>query len=251
MSFISPQFSAAGFVKYIAPGDTPRFVWDTSNEDSITHGLGSGVAGIDGLAADRIELTQSLTDNQPETGVATINGRNAFKYSRANHHYLTGGSIFGDRDAYTIFIVCSVTEAINDRTLLSKVDLVYPSDRGLTVTLNGIARNVVLLFKSAAGLQIVGTPAGSITVGVPFLLTVRLSKNSAQSLIRINGITLFSGFIWDPIRLTGDFLIGTLFTVTNNGDFEGLIGPIRIYEGLLNNQKMINVEQQLKTLWMA
>lgn len=228
-------------------GKQPRIWSDTSDPGTITIGSGDGVAAFSDKSGNGNTLTQNLIANQPETGLATIGGKNVFKYTEANHHFLGAGNILQDFD-YTLFIIAEV-DLVSGNTepkLISLREDIPPFGALFTIL---FFQNGGVILRWAYGTTGTFAPAGSVSHNTPFLLTIRLVRNQAQGLIRVDRVTKTTGFTWSPADVSPDFLVGTLFRAPNLGDFQGLQGEMLIWPVAFNQYQIDFIENFLTVKW--
>lgn len=195
---------------------------DCSDLNAIVPGTGNGVLQHKDNTGNGNHRPQSTPGNQPETGLNTINGHNVLKYTRSKHTFFRSPNYlnFGD---FTIFHAAK-TDILGAGAGPEPHYISIRRPFGNFSSLFNILtekppRNIRVRWSTGA------TGAGTapaITTNVPFLTVVRLVRNQPLGLIRVNGVTLASGFTYAPIDDDQpEIYWGANFPQTINGDFQG------------------------------
>jgi hypothetical protein len=196
---------------------------DTSDTDTIIAGGGDGVSQHRDKTGNAEHRNQPTEANQPETGLDTINGHNVFRYTATSHMFFRADNYlsFGD---FTIFHAAKTD--INGAG--SEPEPHYISIRrpggNFSSLFNILTQQPIrdIGVRWSTSTTGAGTPGSAITTNVPFLTVVKLVRNQAQGLIRVNGATLASGFTYAPIEDDQPEIIwGSNFAAPNLGDFDG------------------------------
>jgi hypothetical protein len=196
---------------------------DTSDPDTVVAGAGNGVAQHRDKTGHARHRNQPVEANQAETGLDTINGRNVFRYTATSHMFFRAANYLSLGD-FTVFHA-------------AKTDIDGPGSEGEPhyVSIRRPGGNFSTLFniltqKPARDIRVrwaqgptgAGTGGNAITNNVPFLTVVKLVRNQAQGLIRVNGATQASGFTYAPTEDTQPEIVwGSNFPQVNDGDFDG------------------------------
>ena len=236
-------------------GQQPESWHDDSDLSTITLGAGSRVSQHNDKSGHGRHRTQVPGATQPESGLDDINGRNAFRYTAPNHTFLQAANYlsFGD---YTIFFVAafdltgagvepephliSVRKPIGTFSTLFSVFTRHP----------GFPLGDIRL-RWASGDTATGTPAGVLTDKVPALISMRLVRNQAAGLIRVDGVTQISGFTYAPTEDDQPLITwGTNFSNPNAGDFQGKEGENLIYKSAFELHQIEFVENYIKNNYL-
>jgi hypothetical protein len=197
---------------------------DASDSDTIIVGAGNGVSQHRDKTGNARHRNQSVGANQPETGLDTINGHNVFRYTATSHMFFRAVNYlsFGD---FTIFHAAKTDiNGAGSEPEPHYISVRRPSGNFSTL-FNILTQQPIrdIRVRWSTGATGAGTPgAGAIITNVPFLTVVKLVRNQAQGIIRVNGVTLASGFTYAPIEDDQPEIIwGSNFPQGNLGDFDG------------------------------
>lgn len=197
---------------------------DCSDTNTIVPGTGNGVLQHDDKTGNGNHRGQSASGNQPETGVNSLNGHNVFRYTAASHMFARTANYlsFGD---FTIFHAAK-TDIFGAGSEPEPHYISVRKPGGNFSSLFNILteqpiRNIRVRWST--GSTGAATPGGgAITTNVPFLTVIRLVRNQPLGLIRVNGVTLTSGFTYAPNEDDQPEIIwGSNFPQSNLGDFDG------------------------------
>lgn len=197
---------------------------DCSDLNTIVPGTGNGVLQHKDNTGNGNHRGQSASGNQPETGLNTINGHNVLKYTRSKHTFFRSSNYlnFGD---FTIFHVAK-TDILGAGAGPEPHYISIRRVGGNFSTLFNIltqkpVKDIAVRWSTGAA-NAAGTGGNAITTNVPFLTVVKLVRNQPLGLIRVNGVTLTSGFTYAPIDDDQpEIYWGANFPQTINGDFQG------------------------------
>lgn len=194
---------------------------DCSDLNTIVPGTGNGVLQHKDNTGNGNHRGQSASGNQPETGVNSLNGHNVFRYTAASHMFARKANYlsFGD---FTIFHAAK-TDILGGGTEPHYIS-VRRSSGNFSTLFNILTQQPAkdIRVRWATGATGAGTAGNAITTNVPFLTVVRLVRNQPLGLIRVNGVTLASGFTYAPIEDDQPEIIwGTNLPQSVLGDFDG------------------------------
>jgi hypothetical protein len=242
----------------LCSGQQPESWHDTSDSSTIVTGIGSRVSLHRDKSGHGRSRSQVPGATQPETGLDNINGRNAFRYTSVNHTFLQASNYlsFGD---YTIFLVFA-PDLIGSGIEPEPHFISVRKGSGTFSSLFSVLTQVIpagpignILVRWATGITAAGTPASVISDDVPVLVTIRLVRNQAAGLIRIDGVTQASGFTYAPTEDDQPQIVwGTNFSAPSSGDFKGKEGENLIYKTAFELHQIEFLENYIKNnflLW--
>lgn len=240
----------------LCSGQQPESWHDDSDLSTVVVSSGNNISQHNDKSGHGHSRTQTPGANQPETGLDDINGRNAFRYTATNHTYLQAPNYlsFGD---YTLFFVAAFDlsspgverepHLISIRKEFGTISSLF-SVFTFLLSPGAAFRNIVVRW--ASGTTGVHTTE-VITDGIPALISIRLVRDQAAGLLRVNGVTQLSGFTYAPTEDDQPQIFwGTMFTGANNADFQGKEGENLIYKSAFELHQIEFVENYIKNNYL-
>ena len=223
-------------------GFKPSFWLKLSDENTIVPGVGDGAEIAKDISGDNNNVSQIIPAAQPETGIATLNGKNVLSFDGTQR--FEGSNYFGFGD-WTIFFVGRTDDGTNEWRLMSQRNQfgnqtmfdIYHGTGSPTVNLNLFDGNTI-------------HSGGSVTIGTPFQATFRLKQGQPLGDIRINGTSTAFGFTFNPSSAAYGFLLGDF---GNFRQWRGIICEPIIVPYYLSLQtvrwKELYLHNEWQTLW--
>ena len=214
-------------------GHQPALWLNASAKGGVAAGTGTGAASFIDVSGNGLDVAQAVAASQPETGVDTINGKNALQFNGAE--FMGRASTLSVSD-YTVFIVARSDDFTNENRLASQ-----RSGGDTVVDIYQTPGQQLALYD---GTSQYATTSSVLTSGVPFQVTYHLTRGSSNSVIRVNGVAESSTFTFAPTGTAANFNIGTFVYY-----WIGTIGEILIYDSFLPLPAVKWVESYQRNRW--
>lgn len=222
-------------------GVQPAVWFDASDSGKIIPGTGNGAAGWSDKGGNGNNVAEAAPAAQPQTGVTTINGRNALLFSGSQK---LSGTEFLTISSYTIFAVWQTNVATGGTLCQQRGD--SPNQNTDNIFSISTSTNGRFQVQYGAGQQFF-TPIASTPNNVPFLSTVILELGTTNSVIRINQTSYPQTGIYTPTVANEIFKIGTFLSFF--GWLNGKIAELVIYPVVGNARQIKIIETYLKIKW--
>ena len=214
------------------PTDLPGLkLWlDASDASTITTAVGSAVSQWDDKGPDGRDATQSVDTQQPDTGLRTINGKNAINFDEVDTQFFEIASLTTTNTS--IFIVLAVDDD-------ASMDGVFGGGAG-ALSLRITNAEFPTLSKQAGATFI--TSSTKLVDGVGTLLGVTTGVTGSE--MWLDGVSVGTDGT-DPDYSAVSNRVGKAGGAT----MEGLIGEIIVYDGIIADTERASIENYLNNKW--
>lgn len=254
-----PESSASNSITATLPVANPKLWLDASDASTITSS-GGFVSQWTDKSSNAYTFTQPTSTKQPATGTRTINSKNVIKFDGVNDNLVSTSAasvwnLFHDATAATVFMVLSL-DANQDQPLLTTSNdttnigmWFYTRTTGTSfgsAILNGTSNKFVALEYSNTATYTASTPLVIATVWDAANATaanrLKFYKNSGAE----DGTFQQTDVTYTSSNAAYPLWIGA-WPLSNA--FNGVIGEIVIYPGVLSDANRNSVSDYLKTKW--
>jgi hypothetical protein len=235
-------------------------LWLDATDSATITASGGAVSQWNDKSGNASNFTQGTGANQPTTGTRTINSKNVIDFDGTNDflscpsstglfkylHTTTGG---------TTFVVAVVDDSAGDKGLFASSQFAS-AQIGAVLQINGTERTDIAIVRGESGVvTALVTDLTTLTVGSPFYLTNKFDGGNATAANRLkeslNG-GVFNGSnaatnAASSSNSTYDMAVGSLGS--GSSVFNGGIGEVIFYEGILSNGDIALVQSYLATKW--
>jgi len=205
------------------------------NAENMTFS-GGRLAAIKNLANNRILINNTVTANQPSTGVETINGLNAIGFDNDNNRWLLTG-LPASITNFTVFLVVQQLVSATQGIVLggsTSVQVVRMSTTNLGYNSTDGTTGITL----AAGASVLTAPAIFAITGNVATSTRNLYKNSA---------TIGATGAYDGAIAPGGFGTATASSGSARGGFK--LGETIVYKSVLSADEITTIMRYLANQW--
>ena len=234
-------------------------LWLDAADTSTITASGGDVSQWDDKSGNASNFTQATGANQPKTGTRTINSKNVLDFNGSTDfmscpssttlfkylHSTTGGTVFfvGFVDnSSTIRVMISTGNGSTNIGVASSIDDSNQTDINIY---RGVSSNV-----TARSLN-----TNTITPSAAFYLTTKFDGGNATAANRIqeslnggsfNGLNDLTNAA-SSANSAGNLTLGADFV--GNSPYNGVIGELIIYEGILSGGDITSVQNYLANKW--
>jgi hypothetical protein len=249
--------SGTGVPPIVLPPVSGYKLWlDGSDTSTITASGGDVSQWSDKSGFDR-HFTQATGANQPKTGTRTINSKNVLDFDGTNDQLVCPSSTtlfqyLQDGAGSTIFIVGIVDNNAGQKAFFANCDFAS-SDVGFIAAVSDTETTRYAVV-NGGGVAINVSNVNTLTPGSPFYLSTKVDPANATPADRLkeslnagsfNGSNASSGGVSGAS--SSDAKIGDLSS--NAWPYDGAIGEIIFYEGILSAGDITSVQSYLATKW--
>jgi len=219
-------------VPLIIPSASNCLLWmrpDDTRSSNITSSAGR-LSAIKNLANNRNLIRNTVTANQPGTGVATINGLNAISFDDDNNRWLTTGLPSTMTD-FTFFTVAQKGGSTTQSVIMSQVRF----------TTNGSG------FVSDDGTSAIGLVSGASAVTAPAIFAITGNVATSTRNLYKSSTTIGASGAYDG-NITPTFF-GTLVATSGSARGGFNMGETIMYNKVLSTAEITRIIRYLANQW--
>jgi hypothetical protein len=236
-------------------------LWLDAADTSTIIESGGDVSQWNDKSGNASNFTQATGANQPKTGTRTINSKNVLDFDGSTDrmscpssttlfkylHSTTGG---------TVFFVGFVDNTATGKVMISTGNA--SGTVGAVTVINDLNQTIINIYRGVSGslnLTASSVNTNTITPSAAFYLTTKFDGGNATAANRVqeslnggsfNGSNVLTNAA-SSANSTGNLTVGMDFA--GNSPYDGVIGEVIIYEGILSGGDITLVQNYLANKW--
>jgi hypothetical protein len=234
-------------------------LWLDAADTSTITASGGDVSQWDDKSGNASNFTQATGANQPKTGTRTINSKNVLDFDGSTDRMICPSSTtlfkyLHSTTGGTVFFVGLVDNSATERTMISTGNA--STTVGVANVIDAANQTDINIYRGVSSNPTARSlDTNTITPSAAFYLTTKFDGGNATAANRIqeslnggsfNGVNVLTNAA-SAANSTGNFTLGMDFA--GNTPYNGVIGELIIYEGILSGGDITSVQNYLANKW--